>query len=48
MKFLVDHGVDTYADELKANIEELSKTMSEKDLSDLLIKLGVIKKPPQP
>jgi hypothetical protein len=45
MKFLIDKGINTYADELKSNIEELSKTLGEKELTDFLIKIGVIKKP---
>lgn len=44
MKFLNDQGIDIYAKELKANTQELSKTLSEKDLTDLLIKLGVLRK----
>ena len=45
MKFLVDKGVDNYADQLKSNIQELSKTLGEKELADFLIKIGVLKKP---
>ena len=45
MKFLIDKGINTYADELKSNIQELSKTLGEKKLTDFLIKIGVIKKP---
>ena len=45
MKFLIDKGIDTYADQLKSNIEQLSKTLGQKDLTDFLIKIGVIKKP---
>lgn len=45
MKFLIDKGIDTYVEELKAKIAELSKLMSEKQLADFLTKIGVIKKP---
>lgn len=45
MKMLIDDGDNTYAEQLKVSIEEMSKNLPQKELANLLIQIGVMKRP---